>query len=136
MRKETPIPIRVNPNLKKLSDEAFRKLGMNMHAGINLLLSQMVLYQKIPFEVNLSEPKEGIITKEKTVPLMIKSDEQTKAICTEIARNSGLTLSMVVKMFLVQVVDKQAIPFRILSKATAHHREQIECEYEKESEIK
>ena len=132
MRKQTPVPIRVNPTLKKMSEESFRKLGMNMHAGINLLLSQMVLHQKLPFDVALSEPSQTVIPKEKTVPVTIKTDELTKQKCTELVKKAGLNLSLVVNMYLVQVVDKQAIPFEILSKEAELSEEDVPVKEESE----
>ena len=133
MRKQTPVPIRVNPTLKKMSEESFRKLGMNMHAGINLLLSQMVLHQKLPFDVSLNEPSQRVITNEKTVPVTIKTDEYTKQRCTEMVKKAGLNLSLVVNMYLVQVVDKQAIPFEILSREAEFSEEEVPNEEESEN---
>ncbi|MBE6107697.1 MAG: hypothetical protein E7192_03560 [Erysipelotrichaceae bacterium] len=115
MKKETPVAIRVNPHLKERCREVFRKLGMNTHAGVNLFLSQMVLYQKLPFDVALNEPSQKLITQEKTVALTVKTDELTKQKCAELAKKAGLNLSLAINMYLVQVVDKQAIPFEIIS---------------------
>lgn len=115
MRKQTPVGVRINPSFKKKCDETFRRLGMNTHAGINLFLTQMRLHQGIPFEVALIDAKNMIMTEEKSISLIIKTDEETKRICTELAKKAGLNLSRAITMYLVQVVDKQAIPFTILS---------------------
>lgn len=125
MKKQTPVAIRINPNLKKKSEDVFRQLGLNTHAGINMFLTQMALYQRIPFQAELSEEGMDIVNEEKSVALMIKADEEVKKKCSELAKNAGLNLSLVISMFLVQVVDKRAIPFQILSS------EATECENEK-----
>ena len=115
MKKSKNVCVRVNPNLKSLAEKTFKGLGMNMHAGIILLLSQMQLRGRIPFEAKLDHPDAEYINDELSVNLIVKADEDIKNQCVDIAHKSGLNFSLVISMYLVQVVDKQAIPFEILS---------------------
>lgn len=115
MKKSKNVAIRVNPKLKSLAEKTFKALGMNMHAGIILLLSQMQLRGKVPFQAKLEHPDAEYVSDELTVSLIVKADEDIKNQCVEIAHRSGLTFSLVISMYLVQVVDKQAIPFEILA---------------------
>lgn len=114
MDNQCSVVIRINPTLKKMSDHVFQSLGMNTHAGIKLFLSQMVLHQQFPFELTLSEPMKDVLKEKKTVSLVVRIDSDIKAKCTELTRNAGLNLSLAIKLYLVQVVDKNAIPFQIM----------------------
>ena len=113
-KNETGITIRIPQTLKRQADEIFDGLGLNTHAGIHLMLKQMALRGYLPFEVNLLHGVKKYDSDDKQMPVLIKTNEEIKNKCTEIAYNSGLNLSLVISMYLIQVIDKQAIPFKIV----------------------
>ena len=113
-KNETGITIRIPQILKRQADEMFEGLGLNTHAGIHLMLKQMALRGYLPFEVNLLHGVKKYDSDDKQMPVLIKTNEEIKNKCIEIAYNSGLNLSLVISMYLIQVIDKQAIPFKII----------------------
>ena len=115
MKNQVLIAIRINSNLKRCSDEVFRRLGMSFSTGIKLCLSQMALYQGLPFELSLVDVDSSLFCEKKTVSTTIKIDEDIKKKCNELASAAGLNLSLVINLYLVQVVDKNAIPFVVIS---------------------
>ena len=52
---------RVDKNLKKQSDELFKKLGMNTSVALNMFLSQSVREQSIPFVSSMETPNARLI---------------------------------------------------------------------------
>ena len=46
------VTARVPPNIKKLAEELFETLGLNMSTAINVFLRQCIREGKIPFELN------------------------------------------------------------------------------------
>jgi len=118
-KNETGITIRIPQMLKRQADEMFEGLGLNTHAGIHLMLKQMALRGYLPFEVNLLHGVKKYDSDDKQMPVLIKTNEEIKSKCTEIAYNSGLNLSLVISMYLIQVIDKQAIPFKIISQSNS-----------------
>ena len=115
MNKQAHIAVRVNPNLKRRCEEVFYRLGMNTNAGIKLFLSQMTLYQCLPFELTLDEHNQDMFSDEKTVSLVFNVDADIKRKCSELAAAAGLNLSLMIKLYMVQVVDKNGIPFPVIS---------------------
>lgn len=59
MRPTTHISIVVDTELKKNSDKIFSELGMTASQALRMFLSQVVIQQKIPFDLTLSGKKEG-----------------------------------------------------------------------------
>lgn len=53
MAKEAGIFVRVDPTIKKQSEEVLGKLGLSMATAIEIYLRQVVRQGKIPFEVSL-----------------------------------------------------------------------------------
>ena len=115
MNKQAHVAIRVNPNLKKRCEEIFYRLGMNTNAGIKLFLSQMTLYQCLPFELTLDECTQEVFSDEKAVSLVFNVDADVKRKCSELCAAAGVNLSLVFKLYMVQVVDKNGIPFPVIS---------------------
>ena len=114
MKNQVPVAIRINSNLKQSSDEVFRRLGMNLSTGIKLCLLQMVLYQGLPFELSVVEDSFSFSEK-KTLSIVVKIDEEIKKKCVELSNAAGLNLSLVINLYLVQVVHKNGIPFTVIS---------------------
>ena len=88
---------------------------MNTNAGIKLFLSQMTLYQCLPFELTLDECTQEVFSDEKAVSLVFNVDADVKRKCSELAAAAGLNLSLMIKLYMVQVVDKNGIPFPVIS---------------------
>ena len=115
MNKQVHVSVRINPVLKKRCDEVFKRLGMNSSAGVKLFLSQMMLYQRLPFELTLDKSYSDVYDKEKTASYVFNVDEEIKKRCSELAVSAGMNLSMMIKLYMVQVVDKNGIPFPVIS---------------------
>ena len=115
MNKQVHVSIRINPSLKKRCDDVFKRLGMNTNAGVKLFLSQMVLYQCLPFELTLDEHVSDVFNHEKTASFVFNVDAEIKKKCSELAVNAGMNLSTMIKLYMVQVVDKIGIPFPVIS---------------------
>ena len=115
MNKQVHVSVRIHPALKKRCDDVFKRLGMNTNAGIKLFLSQMMLYQRLPFELTLDDHNSEVLSKEKTVSFVFNVDEEIKKKCSELAIHAGMNLSMMIKLDMVQVVDKNVIPFPVIS---------------------
>lgn len=115
MKNVKSISLRINDEFKKRCDDTFHRLGMNLHAGINLFLSQMILYQRLPFDVAITDVSQKRAAHEKNITVMIKTEDEIRRQCAQLAKKAGLNLSTLISMYLVQVVDKQAIPFQILT---------------------
>ena len=47
--------------------------------------------------------------------MTVKVDEDIKKKCVELSNTAGLNLSVVINLYLVQVVNKNAIPFTVIS---------------------
>ena len=47
----TSMTIRMDPEIKKESQELFRSLGLDMTTAINLFLRQSLMHRGLPFEV-------------------------------------------------------------------------------------
>ena len=54
------VTARVPPNIKKLAEELFETLGLNMSTAINVFLRQCIREGKIPFELNAYNAKPRI----------------------------------------------------------------------------
>lgn len=58
MAKTDTIHVRVNSQIKKQSEEILEDLGINLSYAISLFLKQVIIKQKIPFDIVRFDEKE------------------------------------------------------------------------------
>ena len=58
MKDTIMISMRLNRKMKEDAERIFSSLGLTLTAGVNLYLSQVVMQQRIPFPLVLSDDEE------------------------------------------------------------------------------
>ena len=58
----TPTQIRIDANIKKLANELFNDLGLDMSGAVNLFLHQCVLRGGLPFPVEIPDYTQRTLT--------------------------------------------------------------------------
>lgn len=76
MNNSTNLNIRIDKNVKELSEKVFEDLGLNMTTAINIFLRQVIRVNGIPFEIKGNiQNKETIDAIEESIKL---SNNNTK----------------------------------------------------------
>lgn len=57
MNKSEVMHIRIEPNVKKQSEEIFTKLGINTTQAFSMFLNKVIMENGLPFDVKVSESK-------------------------------------------------------------------------------
>ena len=68
MKDTIMISMRLNRKVKEEAEKIFSSLGLTLTAGVNLYLSQVVMQQRIPFALTLSDDVKQQIEKLNTRP--------------------------------------------------------------------
>ena len=65
MKDTIMISMRLNRKVKEEAEKIFSSLGLTLTAGVNLYLSQVVMQQRIPFPLVLSDDVKAELAAEK-----------------------------------------------------------------------
>lgn len=65
MKDTIMISMRLNRKVKEEAEKIFSSLGLTLTAGVNLYLSQVVMQQRIPFSLTLSDDVKAELAAEK-----------------------------------------------------------------------
>ena len=65
MKDTIMISMRLNRKVKEEAEKIFSSLGLTLTAGVNLYLSQVVMQQRIPFSLTLSDAVKAELAAEK-----------------------------------------------------------------------
>lgn len=70
------INVRVSPEVKKLAQDIFDQLGMDLTTAVNIFLRQVILTNGLPFEVKLKVPNQETLEAMEEVRIMEQNPEQ------------------------------------------------------------
>lgn len=105
------LSFRVNPHLKDDFAEFCEKAGISMSGAVNSLAATSIKMGKIPFVIRMVDydmkKKEGKVS----IRIFVRISDDVKNQFSQICRSAGLTMSSVVKMFMLQCVEGGRFPF-------------------------
>lgn len=105
------LSVRVDPKLKADFYKFCEKSGLSVSAAINQLAVKSVEKGSIPFVVHVVDYE--LKKKAETNRTSIRMRSELRRGFAEVCDKTGIPMSTVVKMFMLQCIDKGRFPFDI-----------------------
>lgn len=111
MLKNTGLTIRIDSQLKKDFTTFCDNAGISVSVAVNLLALTSVKEQKIPFEIKMVNYDRKSKGNKETVRILIRIEDKVKDNFSKICNKLGIPMSMVIRMYMLQCVEEEKIPF-------------------------
>jgi len=103
------LSVRIEPMLKKDFYEFCNKSGISVSAAVNQLALKSIEKGSIPFTIHVIDydlKKSG-----ETHRISIRMKTELRKGFSEVCAKTGIPMSTVVKIFMLQCIDKKRFPF-------------------------
>ena len=111
MEKNVNIQIRINEEIRDHSFEIIKAMGLDMSTTINLLIKQIILTKKIPFEFPENN-KDNNVSRKNTL-INIRANKEERILVNQIVNDLGFDFSTLVNLLMKQIITTEKIPFEI-----------------------
>lgn len=106
------LSIRIEPDLKEKFYEFCEKSGISVSAAINQLAIKSMENGSIPFTIHVIDYDIDIKKSGKTCRISIRMRTELRQGFSEVCSKTGIPMSTVVKIFMLQCIAKGKFPFQ------------------------
>lgn len=110
--KNAGLTIRVDKQLKEDFSEFCDKSGISLSSAVTHLASVIIRDGKIPFVIKMVDYDNKIKGNKNDVRIMLRISDEVKANFSKICDTLGVSKSTVIKIFMMQCVDRGEFPFK------------------------
>lgn len=108
MNKNNYLSLRVDVELKEKFYAFCKGIGMNASGAINLLVVKCIKEERIPFKI---ENCPNTMISQSSVRISIRMAQETREKFSRICKELGISMSMIIKMYMIKCINTNAIPF-------------------------